>query len=57
MRHIQRKESKMVTARGDGLKQVVSGSWATFDVDAKGMDGEVEVKIIGECRGGVCRLV
>jgi len=46
-RHIQRKESKMVTARGDGLKQVVSGSWATFDVDAKGMEGEVEVKITG----------
>ena len=46
----------MVTARGDGLKQVVSGSWATFDVDAKGMDGDVEVKIIGEFVGIVMGL-
>jgi hypothetical protein len=45
---MQRKESRMVTVRGEGLKDVVVGSTAHFDVDPKGMDGRIDMEVMGE---------
>jgi len=50
MRHMHRKESRMVTVRGEGLKDVVVGSTAYFDVDPKGMDGRIDMEVVGKCR-------
>ncbi|XP_023727803.1 filamin-C isoform X3 [Cryptotermes secundus] len=47
MRHMHRKESRMVTVRGEGLKDVVVGSTAYFDVDPKGMDGRIDMEVTG----------
>lgn len=47
MRHMHRKESRMVTVRGEGLKDVVVGSTAYFDVDPKGMDGRIDMEVMG----------
>lgn len=44
---MKHKESRMVTLRGEGLKDVVAGSTAYFDVDPKGMDGRIDIQIIG----------
>ncbi|KAJ9597133.1 hypothetical protein L9F63_026977 [Diploptera punctata] len=44
---MQRKESRMVTVRGEGLKDVVVGSTAFFDVDPKGMDGRIDMEVVG----------
>ncbi|KAK8743524.1 hypothetical protein OTU49_001121 [Cherax quadricarinatus] len=58
VRHLQRKESQMVTAKGDGLKQVVTGSTASFTVDTKGLDGELDIRVTGPDGGQVpARLV
>ncbi len=40
-------EAKQATAKGDGLKEVVLGAPAFFEIDTNGMDGLVDVKIIG----------
>jgi hypothetical protein len=45
---MHRKESRMVTVRGEGLKDVVVGSQAYFDVDPKGMDGRIDMEVVGE---------
>lgn len=37
----------MVTAKGEGLKKVVTGGFASFMVDTKGMDGELDVRVNG----------
>lgn len=42
-------EAKQATAKGDGLKEVVLGAPAFFEIDTNGMDGLVDVKIIGMC--------
>ncbi|XP_068086528.1 filamin-A isoform X1 [Anabrus simplex] len=46
-RQMARKESRMVTVRGEGLKNVVAGSTAFFDVDPKGMEGRIDMEVIG----------
>lgn len=48
MRHMHRKESRMVTVRGEGLKDAVVGSTTYFDVDPKGMDGHIDMEVVGE---------
>lgn len=40
-------EIKQATASGDGLKEVVLGAPAFFEIDTNGTDGLVDVKIIG----------
>jgi hypothetical protein len=40
----------MVTVRGEGLKDVVVGSTAYFDVDPKGMEGRIDMEVMGEWR-------
>lgn len=40
-------EAKRATASGDGLKEVVLGAPAFFEIDTNGMDGLVDVKITG----------
>ncbi|XP_059352458.1 filamin-B-like isoform X4 [Daphnia carinata] len=40
-------ETKQATANGDGLKEVALGAPAFFEVDTHGIDGLVDVKIIG----------
>lgn len=45
---MHRKESRMVTVRGEGLKDVVVGSTAYFDVDPKGMEGRIDMEVVGE---------
>ncbi|XP_066943284.1 filamin-A isoform X1 [Macrobrachium rosenbergii] len=58
VRHLQRKESQMVTAKGDGLKQVVTGNTASFTVDTKGLDGELDIRVTGPDGGQIpARLV
>jgi len=58
VRHLQRKESQMVTARGDGLKQVVVGTTASFTIDTKGLEGDVAIRVTGPDGGQVpARLV
>ncbi|XP_042865445.1 filamin-A-like isoform X5 [Penaeus japonicus] len=58
VRHLQRKESQMVTAKGDGLKQVVTGSAASFTVDTKGLDGELDIRVTGPDGGQIpARLI
>ncbi|XP_076033181.1 filamin-A-like isoform X8 [Oratosquilla oratoria] len=58
VRHLQRKESQMVTAKGDGLKQVVTGSTAAFTVDTKGLDGDLDIRVTGPDGGQIpARLV
>lgn len=47
---MHRKESRMITVRGEGLKDVVVGSTAYFDVDPKGMDGRIDMEVVGKCR-------
>ncbi|XP_069676636.1 filamin-A isoform X2 [Periplaneta americana] len=47
MRQMHRKESRMVTVRGEGLKDVVVGSTAYFDVDPKGMEGRIDMEVVG----------
>ncbi|XP_049948482.1 filamin-A [Schistocerca serialis cubense] len=47
VRQMKHKESRMVTLRGEGLKDVVAGSTAYFDVDPKGLDGHIDIEIIG----------
>lgn len=53
IRNIHRKESQMVTAKGEGLKKVVTGSMATFTVDTKGMDGELDIRVGGPDGGQI----
>lgn len=45
----EKTESMSIFAKGGGLssKHVVVGSTSTFDIDSKGLDGDIEVKIIG----------
>ncbi|XP_068231445.1 filamin-A isoform X3 [Palaemon carinicauda] len=58
VRNLQRKESQMVTAKGDGLKQVVTGTTASFTVDTKGLDGELDIRVTGPDGGQIpARLV
>lgn len=40
-------ENKQATAKGDGLKEVVLGVPAFFEIDTNEIDGLVDVKIIG----------
>ncbi|XP_046654649.1 filamin-C-like isoform X2 [Daphnia pulicaria] len=40
-------ETKQATANGDGLKEVALGAPAFFEIDTNGMDGLVDVKIVG----------
>ncbi|KDR11639.1 Filamin-A [Zootermopsis nevadensis] len=47
MRHMHRKESRMITVRGEGLKDAVVGSTTYFDVDPKGMDGHIDMEVVG----------
>lgn len=42
-------ETKQATANGDGLKEVALGAPAFFEVDTHGIDGLVDVRIIGKC--------
>jgi hypothetical protein len=42
-------ETKQATANGDGLKEVALGAPAFFEIDTNGMDGLVDVKIVGKC--------
>ncbi|XP_045132539.1 filamin-B-like isoform X2 [Portunus trituberculatus] len=58
VRHLQRKESQMVTAKGEGLRQVVTGNVASFTVDTKGLDGELDIRVTGPDGGQIpARLV
>lgn len=45
---MHRKESRMVTVRGEGLKDAVVGSTTYFDVDPRGMDGHIDMEVVGE---------
>lgn len=40
-------DSKQITAQGEGLKEVVLGSPAFFEIDARGREGQPEVKVSG----------
>ena len=52
-KHLQRKESQMVTAKGDGLKKVVTGNVAAFTVDTKGLDGDLDIRVSGPDGGQI----
>ena len=52
-RNLQRKESQMVTAKGDGLKKVVTGNMAAFTVDTKGLDGDLDIRVTGPDGGQI----
>lgn len=41
-------EAKQATANGDGLKEVALGAPAFFEIDTHGIDGLVDVRIIGK---------
>lgn len=45
---IRPQEMKQATASGDGLKEVALGAPAFFEIDTNGMDGLVDVKIVGK---------
>ncbi|XP_047736004.1 filamin-A [Hyalella azteca] len=47
VRSIHRKESQMVTAKGEGLKKIVTGSFASFTVDTKGLEGDLDIRVDG----------
>ena len=53
IRNIQRKESQMVTAKGEGLKKVVTGTIATFIVDTKGLEGDFDIRVAGPAGGQI----
>ena len=58
VRNIHRKESQMVTAKGEGLNKVVTGKSATFTVDTKGLDGDLDIRVTGPDGGQIpARLV
>ena len=38
---------KQITAKGEGLKEVVLGAPAFFEIDTKGLDGFVDIRITG----------
>jgi len=40
-------DAKQIIAKAEGLKEVVLGAPAFFEIDAKGMDGLVDIKITG----------
>ena len=40
-------DARLVTAKAEGLKEVVLGAPAFFEIDAKGMEGLVDIKITG----------
>jgi len=40
-------EVKQITAKGEGLKEVVLGAPAFFEIDTKGLDGFVDIRITG----------
>ncbi|XP_063231927.1 LOW QUALITY PROTEIN: filamin-C [Bacillus rossius redtenbacheri] len=46
MKQMQRKESRMVTVRGEGLKDVAVGAPACLDLDPKGMGGRLHVEVV-----------
>lgn len=41
-------EPRQVTVKGEGLKEVVLGAPAFFEIDTKGLDGQVDIKITGK---------
>ncbi len=43
-------EPRQVTVKGEGLKEVVLGAPAFFEIDTKGLDGQVDIKITGKPR-------
>ena len=43
----------MVTAKGDGLRQVVAGNMASFTVDTKGLEGDLDIRVTGPNGGQV----
>ena len=40
-------DTKQITARGEGLKEVVLGAPAFFEIDTKGLDGFIDIRITG----------
>ncbi|KAB7497586.1 Filamin-A [Armadillidium nasatum] len=47
IKNLKRKESQMVTAKGEGLKQILVGGVASFTVDTKGLEGELDIRVTG----------
>lgn len=44
-------ETRQVIAKGEGLKEVVLGTLAFFEIDTNGIDGQIDVKIVGKSPG------
>ena len=40
-------EPRQITAKGEGLKEVVLGAPAFFEIDTKGLEGHVDIRITG----------
>ena len=40
-------DAQFITAKGEGLKEVVLGAPAFFEIDTKGLDGPVDIRITG----------
>ncbi|CAG0925594.1 unnamed protein product, partial [Notodromas monacha] len=58
MKHLKRTESKMVSVAGDGLREVVVGAPSRFQIDTKGMDGDVDVRVTGPDEESIpCRVL
>ena len=59
MKHLKRSESKLVSLTGDGLKEAVVGSPATFDLDPKSWDAsDLDVIVTGPDESRVpCRIL